>query len=1106
MSTLQIQSPKRTASSRSGSVSTPLLLLVIVLASIATVLCYRVVHAKFDSELRIAVRKELSELFPRADVFVGRVVFERSGTIVVDDVKLATQVEGRRVPVFSAEQVVISGQLDIADFLQQTPKVEKLHLIGVQVDAWPLAERGWSVECLRPQPKHNRPPPAVSVERSSLRIRQSSDTSSPEIVLHDIQAALRATDLADAGQGPAKERASAVAAETDGQGIPIHRIQATASARSSGLLGRLNLQSEFDSNLAHFDVRGDLDGLNFSRKLFEVLPSELAAQLSQLAGLECEASCSAFQISRTGGQPTEFSCQGQIHSGRLQDPRLPYPLERISSNFFCKNSLLQIRDMQAYSGQATLAFNADIMGLRLDSPMVIEAQIQNLDLDRRLQQSLPPTFQQQWDRLQLAGKVSGDLKLSFDGQRWDQQCIINCQEVSARPWLFPYPFTDIEGRVEYSNGVLSSQNLSGQAGGQTVEANMHLTGIDSQWIGRFQCKSSGAVVIDEELISALTVAGQEKSRAEQFVRTLNSAGSIELVNATFERTDPQAKIWDRTIDAHIYDGRMLYDRFPYPIYNIRGRIFNQNQDWRLESFEGRNDSARILCSGSWNQVLQGKMPFRMEFDAYTVPMAEDLYQALPQGVKNIWSQLQPAGSIRRIATVIERTNPEMDVATKVTIVEESDPIVSAGKSLRLYPHHFPFHLNGVNCNVTFENGVVTIHRASAQNGATRLSTSGVCRARPDGLWQADMQWLPTTRLMIDGQFVRALPKAIQEPLQRLDFRGPLSVLGNSQIILGDPNQKPPVQWNCQFDIEDGQVGGGEQVGEIRGTIWAEGSSDANQMRSKGSMTLDALRVFKNIPVTNLVGPFALEGDRFYFGSAIQHAASLDPAAPPKEVTASTLGGTLRFSGYATLDNGKLYADAALENAAYSILLKELGIQQQDQQTEGVCNAYLQDFRGVPWNPQTFQGHGSIHLTDARLYELPFMMRLFSVASVNADNASAFQRANIDFRIDGDHIPLKLTADGDVLRLRGEGWTNLRRDIDLELYAYVGRMLPIGQVASPLLAESRFATFMMVEVSGTLDNPLMQRRPFPQIEATFQQIFPELSDRRPVRDWVNELKR
>ena len=159
-------------------------------------------------------------------------------------------------------------------------------------------------------------------------------------------------------------------------------------------------------------------------------------------------------------------------------------------------------------------------------------------------------------------------------------------------------------------------------------------------------------------------------------------------------------------------------------------------------------------------------------------------------------------------------------------------------------------------------------------------------------------------------------------------------------------------------------------------------------------------------------------------------------------------------------------------------------------TQARCLAYL-NFSGIPWNAQTWNGDGEVHLTDARLFQLPFMMRLLGTASVNADDDSAFQTADIKFDIDGDKIPLQIECEGDVLRLRGKGWMNLRREIDLDLYSYIGRR-PIYSVVSPLLSESRYATFMLIEVDGTLDNPNMQRRPFPQLEATLGQIFPEVA--------------
>jgi hypothetical protein len=1072
-----------------GSVSTPVLLLIISLASLATILCYRVLNSKFDSELRSVVRRELSEIFPLADIFVGRVSLDGPNAIVITDVRMAMRAEKKRQQVLSAEQVVIRGQLDISSFLQKTATIEQVQMIGVQVDAWPTQPGRWSFDCLKAHPRQDRPPPEIFIERSSLRVRQSPQSNSLEIILHDIQATISPLSLQASIQNSGHQ--------------PRERtFLATCSGRSSGLLQELNLECQFTSSLDSIEVSGNFANLHFSKRFLELLPKEFEDRLTQLAGLECEASSNYFRMSFARDQQPEFVCQGRIQSGRLKDHRLPYPLERISSNFFCKNSLLQVRGMRARSGQAELKFEADIMGLALDSPMVIEAEVDNLDLDQRLYQSLPDKFQQHWDRLQLAGRISGSLRLSFDGLQWQPSADFRCQQINIRPWLFPYPLTQIDGSISYHHGTLLGQNLQGKAGGQLVESEFELSHVESDWYGNFRCRSLGAIVIDEELIGALTPEGQPLRNAENFVRSLQLSGAVELIQASFERPSLESPEWKRTIDTHLYGGRLQYKNFPYPVYNIRGRILNRDHQWFLEGFEGRNDSARILCTGTWDQVESGEVPFKLHLEAHSVPMAEDLFLALPANIQRVWSHLQPTGSVSRVSAVIQRASSIADIDTRVIIVEDGDNHSSSGRSLRLEPHDFPYLLSNVRCHAVYEDGVVTIQKASAQHGATRLALHGQCQSLPDSSWQADIQWLPTTRIMVDSQLVRALPKSIQESMLKLDFRGPVSLLGNSQIVFGDLEKKPSVQWNCQLDIEDGQLGQGQNVGSMRGTIWAHGSSLDEQLSASGNVSMDALRIL-NIPVTSVRGPFVLLDNKLYFGSAVQKGLQPSDLIHDGEITASALAGTLRLSGSASLDTGKVHLDAALENAHLSTLLQELGMRQE--QPDAMCNAYLKDFRGVPWNSQTFHGSGSIHLTDAKLYELPFMMRLFSVASVNANDASAFQRADIGFRIDGDHIPLTVAADGEVLRLRGEGWTNLRRDVDLQLYTYVGRRLPISQLVSPLLAESRFATFMMVEVSGTLDNPQMQRRPFPQIEATFQQIFPEVADRRPFRDTLDRWR-
>lgn len=1118
------------SSMKRGATNTPVLLLIIVLAAIAAIMSYRAFLKRFDSELRTAVQKHLAELFPSAKVYVQRVSKDRSGRVVAEVVRLAAIIDGKPFQVFGAEEVIVQGQLDVADFLKQTIRVEQIELIGVQVDAWPMPDGKWSIECLKPIDTGSKSTPTIVFNDSLIRIRQSTARQAREIVVHGVQAVVE-TKL--------------IQPDPRSLNAPLQKqVLIKGSAQSSGLLENINVECAIDLASKSVQARGDFAGLQFSPKLLERLPPELTQKLKQFSGLECEASSSYFSVTLAPNTAPEFVCRGRLQSGRLQDPRLPYPLEQISSDFYCRNSLLQLRDMQARSGDARLTFQTDIMGLGLDSPMDIEANVEDLDLDKRLYQSLPPKLQQQWDKLQLRGKVGGKLRLNFDGRTWQPKASFTCKQVIIKPWLFPYEFTQVEGEIQYENGQVTASRLRGRAGGQLVEASIslaqapainasiatmngqpsfqtsqattqggqpigpkiQLAGLQTagslnppgdassplpQWVGRLQCRSLGPVAIDEDLLSAMTPAGRtERSGAENFIRSMNLTGSVELVNATFERRDATSPRWHRTIEAHVYDGRLQYEKFRFPIYNIRGAVRNEGDDWVLEGFEGRNDSARIMCTGSWHQVAQGQLPFHLEFVCHTIPIVEDLFQALPSQAKQVWEELQPSGSIDQVVATIQRPFVDAPIDTHIAATENRDANSSGPKSLRLFPRKLPYLLDDVSGQVVYHNGIVTIHRATAQNGATRIDLKGKCSSLPDDKWRAELTWLPNTRFMVDSQFVRAMPQSIQESMHKLDFYGPVSVLGTSQATFGRTPQDFSSSWDCRLAIEDGRLSTGTHLSAMRGTVWVRGTSDHQKLNATGQISMDAMRVLKT-PVFNLEGPFAILDSKVYFGSQVQEAVpTSDPNNTPRDLTASALAGTLRMGGWGRLDTGKFDVNAFLENAQLSSLVKDIGI--QSRQPDATCNASLK-FHGVPWNPQTYRGEGEIHLTDAKLYELPFMMRLFTVASVNANDASAFQRADIGFKLDGDHIPLQVSADGEVLRLRGEGWTNLRRDVELQLYTYVGRRTPIGKVITPIFPESRFATFMTVDVTGSLDNPEMQRRPFPQLGATLQTMFPEVKN-------------
>lgn len=1086
-----VRSPARCPAQESH---TPVLLLIVALASLATLLWYRVLLGKYDQGLHDSVTQNLQALFPETHIQVGRVAADGPNKIVVNNIRFVSPAIDRQRPLAIIHRAVLHGDLDIANWIRKTTRVRQVELHGVRLDVWRSRRGVWSLQKLQPQPNPHNPTPKLEFDDVTLSLHSDDSQQAEVISLQDLRGRVEpiAETLCFPSARDGVELAERFIDDTSGGEGLVHKppLAIQLACRSPGMLKRLELAGQVDLLRSNWFAEGTVQGLSFSPELLQSLPPELAQILSQLSGLECLAS-SRFKVSSSATEPVAFEVQGQITAGRLRDPRLPYPLDNLQGDFFCKNQILQLRQMRASSGEADFELSCDIMGFGRDVPMVIHATANHLEIDSRLRESLPLKLQAQWDRFKPAGHVSGQLQLNFDGRRWTPVASIRCERVSVTPWLFPYPLHELEGLVHYQDGTLSTDQIVGLAGGQPISGQFSLSQAEEQWYGRLSAKSSGPVVIDDSLIAALTPEGKPMSGAERFVRSLHPRGAVQLTLASFEKKSPTEPYWRRKIDVNVLGGTINYDHFRYPIYEIQGRIAGQDDNWWLHQFEGRNDSGSIACSGNWRSSPDGQVPFDLRFDATAVPIEEELKRALSNDVQFVWDELQPSGSIDRVEVRLVK-RPLEDMTTRVAIVEQSQTNQATGRSLRIQPKSFPALLTDIDCHIEYAPGQVLIHSASGVNADNRLSIHGVCRPRPDGRWLADFQWQPSTRFMVDSQLLRALPRTIRDSLVRVDFRGPVAVLGASQVLFANTAQAAiETAWDCQLDVENGQFGDGRTIGGLRGTVWTRGASDGSNLTAAGSLQLDALNVL-GIPLTKLTGPFSIADNQLSFGADVIKPPVV---GQPREMTADALTGRLSLKGTSDLASGRLTLNAQLERAQLSGLLRDVGVERAS--TQATCDARL-NFSGIPWDQQAWTGDGEVHLTDAKLFQLPFMMRLLGTAAVDPEDDSAFQTAHIDFVIDGDQVPLQVSCDGDLLRLRGEGTINQRREIDLELYSYVGRR-PIYSVVSPLLSESRYATFMLIEVNGTVDNPIMQRRPFPQIEATLQQIFPEVAQRPAASD-------
>jgi AsmA-like C-terminal region len=489
---------------------------------------------------------------------------------------------------------------------------------------------------------------------------------------------------------------------------------------------------------------------------------------------------------------------------------------------------------------------------------------------------------------------------------------------------------------------------------------------------------------------------------------------------------------------------------------------------------------------------------------------------------------------------LQRDNRDQPIDLEVIVDEDGRSDLQAAQTVSIRPTAIPMLLDNIACNLVYRPGRLTVMHLSGSRDLSRVKAEGSCWIRNDGSWDGTLTWLPGTRLIIDQNLISNLPEKLGQPLTSLDFHGPVNVMGWTHFVDDRVTQHPYANaWDLRLDIEDGRLGQGQIVSGIRGAVLLEGETRSDGPVVVGNFDLDSLAL-RGIPVIGLRGGFALQNGQSFFGreasvvtldrkqpmnvvdselkfgnsspmslvsfpkdlsNVLQLAtpnsptnASLDnqptlgefSISQKSDITARIAGGRLSLHGTGQVATGRTNLRISMEELSLKESLQELG--QPNLTTTGKVNAQLQ-LSGSLANVNTISGVGAVQLREAQLYELPSLARLLRLLSVRPQDDSAFESADIEFRIDGDRIPLeRLSLDGDIISLRGSGWTNLRREIHLDLYTYIGQKSRLATMFAPVLSHND-ASLLYVEVDGTLDKFAIQKK-LPMLESTLEQVFPE----------------
>ena len=183
--------------------------------------------------------------------------------------------------------------------------------------------------------------------------------------------------------------------------------------------------------------------------------------------------------------------------------------------------------------------------------------------------------------------------------------------------------------------------MSALASGRPLRMEGQLLHPGPDCTGWFEFAVEDPVPLDEQLLASLPGTSQ------QVVRSLQPHGSL-TVWGRYERRAANPSVLHKRLEIGLRDCSVNFERFPYPLYRIRGTLSMSDDHWVFRDLQGGNDSGWVVCNGTWAPAPQGGTELLLDFNAMDVPLEDELRNALKPEAQQVWNSLCPRGTIDQL--------------------------------------------------------------------------------------------------------------------------------------------------------------------------------------------------------------------------------------------------------------------------------------------------------------------------------------------------------------------------------------------------------------------------------------------------------------------------
>lgn len=1003
--------------------------------------------------LRASIVAQLQQQYPQFDVSLRRVTIDPSIGIILEDLRLSQDV-GDQPREVQIARLVCEAEVDFERILEAPIRPRRILVSGAAIAAGPLADGRWPLLDLWPTRKVGTQCPQVLIRDAQLRVVSEPGSS---LEFHGINGKITSVD-------------GARRIELSGRSLFAARAALAGKVDDAG-----DITAAFQIENARWD-----------RELLRCVPQRYVRDLAHLQNFSGNVSASGQIVVQRGAAP-DYAIRVAVNGGRLADPQISRPLESMKGSLMIYPHGVEIETATADFGPTRGHLSGSIHFTDEAPDVSLSLQLQGLELADVASLTLPDALRRFADHYHPRGTidVQGQLSGPLTKPRFQGACSLN--GVSVLNERFPYPVNDISGVVKLTDQSVEAKRLVGRVGGQRATAAFS-TATDGAW--QLQIAADGPIPIDATLLSALSPRGAERTSAETFLRSLDPAGSLQILDATIQRRSNGEIDYRATLD--ILGGSLRWTGFPYPLSDVRGRVIATTEGVQLENFRGQsNDAAVVTCSGMWYSEAPPAAPqLDLRFTGFAIPLDNTLRAALTRSMRKQWDALAPSGTLDRLDIGIQKEDSGSETRLSVA-ASQYDAEGLQRHTVTLRPSAIPYTLEIVRGQLALVDDHIQIDRIDARHGSTWLSAKGRCRKLNNDDWHLFLEVLPPSRIWADADLLAALPVAPRDALREIDLKGPIGVRGTTNVMLAGSTSAPasdhgaPFDWDLLLQLEGNGLGDSSIVSNLRGEIAVAGAKREGVMTAAGDVAFDSVHVL-GVQLTSLRGDFSVQNGLVSFGRAAATGADAVDGTEPRLV-GQLFGGELEVDGTVDVGESDRPFDVALslEEATLAEVLAE--VSKQSSNAAGTCGGSLR-VRGAMNRWRNATGRGNAYLREAKMYQTPQIVQLLNLLRINPTEDTAFTTGDFQFRVDGDRLAFdSIELSGDLIALHGGGTVNDRKEVDLAFETRVSPKSAWYHFVLPLQSD-RYNLYG-IRVTGPIDNPQLERRAMPQIEEALQRLLP-----------------